>query len=151
VKEGDKAFTAYPGIPRIKLFPGIARRILGDGFKGQRLNHLTTKLIIPLSNHQSYREPVPLKALYVLTPPKTQSQSERITFMRLSQRQAFLHLVKNTFNSVITEPERLKRQFNFFTQIVSKVSIKTLSYPRSLKSLPLVRDAILKDVQSRDN
>jgi hypothetical protein len=62
-----------------------------------------------------------------------------------------MQLLKNSFNTVITEPERLKRQFDFFAKIVSKVSIKTLSYPRSLKSLPLVREAILNDLEGGDN
>jgi hypothetical protein len=151
LKEGGKGFTAYPGIPRIKLFPEIAKRMLGDGLRGTPLNNLTTKLLIPLGNHQSYREPVPLKTLYVLTPPKARSWCKRMTFRRLSQRRALMQLLKNSFNTVITEPERLKRQFDFFAKIVSKVPIKTLSYPRSLESLPLVREAILNDLEGGDN
>jgi len=151
LNEEGNTFFAYPGFPRIKLFPKIAQKLLGKEIKGTPMNNLTRKLIIPLKSSQSYRHSVPLKAIYALTPCATDSQYKRVTIRRLSQRQAFLQMLKNSFNTVVTEPERLKRQFTFFTQIVSKVPIKTLSYPRSLNSLPVVREAILKDLESGDN
>jgi hypothetical protein len=151
LKKNNGCFVAYPGFPRIKLFPKIAQKLIGEKAEGFPMNNLTTKLILPLNRHQFARAPVPLRSIYVLTPPAGRLRSKKVTIRRLSQRRAFLSLLRNTFNTKVTEPERLKRQFTFFTQIVSKVPIKTLSYPRSLKSLPLVRDAILKDLQSRDN
>jgi hypothetical protein len=151
LKKNNGCFLAYPGFPRIKLFPKIAKKLIGEKVEGFPMNKRTSKLILPLDRHQFARAPVPLRAIYVLTPPAGRSRSNKVTIRRLSQRRAFLSLLRNTFNTKVTEPERLKRQFAFFTQIVSKVPIKTLSYPRSLKSLPLVRDAILKDLQSGDN
>lgn len=65
---------------------------------------------------------------------------------RLSHRRAFLELIRNTFNPVVIERERLKHQFTMDTLVASRVPIKLLSYPRVLASLPSVREAILLDL-----
>lgn len=146
LREGNQGFSAYSGPPRIKLIPEIARNLLGEQVTGIPMNPLTRKLVIPLDRHQSHQAAVPLKTLYVLTRPSASARSERVTLRRLSQRSAFLALLKNAFNTDIIESERLRRQFLLCTRIASTVPMKLLSYPRSLASLPLVRDAILSDL-----
>jgi len=146
LREGDQGFSAYSGPPRIKLFPEIARNLLGEQVTGIPMNPLTRKLVIPLDRHQSHHAAVPLKTLYVLTRPEVRARSERVTLRRLSQRSAFLALLKNAFNTDIIESERLRRQFLLCTRIASTIPMKLLSYPRNLASLPLVRDAILSDL-----
>ena len=147
VKEATHGFSAYPGPPRIKLFPEIAKRLLGERINGTPMNNLTPKLIIPLDPHQSYRAPAPLTAIYVLRPPAAGSRSQRVTIRYLSQQRAFVELVRNTFNTVITDPGRLKHQFALATQVASNVPTQLLSYPRTLASLPSVREAILSDLR----
>ncbi|MFX0202084.1 MAG: hypothetical protein ACFFCW_38730 [Candidatus Hodarchaeota archaeon] len=151
LKENNGCFAAYPGFPRIKLFPKIAKKLIGENVESFPMNNVTSKLILPLDRYQFARTTVPLRSIYVLAPPAASLRSKKVSIRRLSQRRAFLSLLRNTFNTKVTEPERLKGQFTFFTQIVSKVPIKTLSYPRSLKSLPLVREAILDDLKHGDN
>ena len=146
VNEEGPGFSAYPGPPRIKLFPEIANSLLGEGIKGVPMNNLTPKLIIPLDDHWFHRGTAPLKSLYVLAPAGPASRGERVTIRLLSQRRAFVELVKNSFNCIVIEPERLKRQFLLATRLASMVPIKLLSYPRSLASLPSVREAILSDL-----
>lgn len=147
MKEEDSGFYAYPGTPRIKLFPAIAKSLLGERVKGTPVTNLTPKLIISLDQHRSHRAPAPLKALYVLTRPRVGSSRKRVIIRCLSQRRAFLELLRNTFNRVIIEGERLKRQFTMGTLVASKVPIKSLSYPRILALLPSVREAILADLR----
>jgi len=151
LKENNGSFLASPGFPRIKLFPKIAKKLIGEKVEGFPMNNLTSKLILPLDRHQFASNPIPLRSIYVLSPPAPVLRSRKVTIRRLPQRKAFLSLLKNTFNTKVTEPERLKRQFTFFTQVVSKVPIKTLSYPRTLKSLPLVRETIINDLKDLDN
>lgn len=147
VKQEDGWYYGYPGPPRIKLFPEIAKSLLGEHIEGTPMNNLTPKLIIPLTRRRSHHAAAPLKAIYVLTHPGTGSRCERVTIRRLSQRRAFLELLKNTFNTTIVKAERLKGQFVLAAEIASKVPIKLLSYPRTLPSLPSVREAILSDLR----
>jgi hypothetical protein len=73
-------------------------------------------------------------------------EPETVTIRRLSQRQACIALTQNTFNTVLTDSERLIRQFAFATNVASSVPVKLLTYPRALDFLPTVRQAILADV-----
>jgi hypothetical protein len=145
VDRQDKGFIAYPGAPRVKLYPAIAKVVFGPRVRGLRLEPLTPKLIIPLDRAQSQRTPVPLKAIYILTPPGARVPPH-VLIKRLSPRRAFLELVRNTFNMSVSEPQRLERQFALTTQLAMSVPVKSLSYPRELAMLKEAREAILADV-----
>ena len=149
-EEGDR-FVAYPGPPRIKLFPEIVRSFLGERVAGIPMNNQTSKMVIPLGQNDMVlpQAAFPLKAIYVLTPPPASLRGHRITIRMLSPRRAFVELVKNTFNTVIDEPGRLKRQFAVATRLATRVPIASLSYPRTLEHLPYVREAILADLSKR--
>jgi hypothetical protein len=137
---------AHPGPPRIKLFPEIGAALLRTLVRGVPMGPLTSKLIVPLDQHQAWTEAVPLRAIYVLTPPATGAQRRKVTIRRLSARQALLVLLRNTFNRVLIDSDRLERQFSWAARLASTVPIKLLSYPRALSALPAVRRAILDDL-----
>lgn len=148
IREESLGFLAYPGPPRIKLFPEIAKLLLGDRTSGAPMNPQTSKLVIPLDPHQAAHTAVPLRTIYVLRPPTPGTQSTRVTIRTLSQRQACLELIASTFNPVVVEPARLTRQFDLAARIALRIPVKSLTYPRSLVSLPAVRRAILADVKA---
>jgi len=147
VDRQDSRFVAYPGAPRVKLYPAIAKVVFGPRVRGLRLEPLTPKLIIPLDEQRSQRTPVPLKVIYVLTPPGARVPP-RVVIKRLSPKHAFLELVRNTFNMSVSEPRRLERQFALVTQLAMTVPVKSLSYPRELRMLNEAREAILGDVSA---
>lgn len=140
-----RAIVAFPGPARIKLFPKVARKFLADASSGVPLNPKTQKQIIPLNDSQVCSEAMPLAAIYVLAlPNKAQDNGVRIT--SLTQREAFVRLLENTFNRVIFDPDRLRRHFDAAQALANVMPIRKLSYPRSLERLPLVREAILSDL-----
>jgi hypothetical protein len=149
LKETDQGFLAYPSFPRIKLFPEAAQALLGGGAEGTPVNPFTRKLIIPLSRDLSWHIPVLLKAFYVLRPPAPGMQPRRVTIRTLRPRRAFLDLTANTFNSLVTEPKRLKRLFSLAEKLAVRVPFRSLSYPRGLDRLPEVVEAILKDLDRK--
>jgi len=146
LKQAGDGWATYPGINRIKLFPETAKSLLGEGVNGTPMNHLTSKLIIPLDRSQTSAEAVPLKAMYVLNPPGEVIPGDQIAIRPLSGAETVIEIIKNTYNTVVTEPERLRRQLSFATQIANQVPVKLLSYPRKLELLPAVRKAILADL-----
>lgn len=148
VKEEAQGFVTYPGPPRIKLFPEVARRVLGERVTGTPMNHLTPKLVIPLGRDgkPSWRSAAPLKAIYVLRPPLEGRRDARISVRALSRRRAFVELVRNTFNAIVLEPARLSRQFDLAASLSSRIPVKALSFPRSLARLAEVRAAIESDL-----
>ena len=149
LKEEEDRFTAYPGPPRIKLFPEVASGLLGERVAGIPMNNQTAKLVIPLRRNERVlpQEAFPLKVIYVLTPPPASSRSRRISIRPLSARRAFLALIQNTFNAVLVEPDRLKRQFVLASRLAGVVPVKSLSYPRTLARLPAVQESVLSDLK----
>jgi len=137
---------AYPGPARIKLFPKIAKRFLGDLADGVRMNPDTEKLILPLHGRQICSLPVPVRVVYALAPPREVFPKQSIRFETLSIREGFLELVKNTFNYRVTDASRLKRQLEQTSHLVSLLPVRRLSIPRDLDQLPSSREAIVADL-----
>jgi hypothetical protein len=148
VGERAAGFVTYPGMPRIKLFPRIARPLLGEPAGGTPLNRFTAKLVLPLHGDQWVFRPraLPLGALYVLAPASASARGEEIRIRPLSPRGAFVELIRNTFNTMVVEPARLQRQFALAARIASTVPVKRLAFPRRLACLPSVRRAIRADL-----
>lgn len=138
---------AHPGPPRIKVFPWVARRCLGRIGEGVPMNKWTEKLVLPLGEHHHQSRPVPLRTVYVLGSPREVFRRQRIQITALSQREAFVELIRHTFNYVVTDPQRLKRLFSKSMELASKVPLKRISYRRDLALLPEVRRRILADLE----
>jgi hypothetical protein len=134
---------AYPGMPRIKLYPEMCGNMF-HGCEGTPMTRSTRKTIFALSTQQHQASSIPLQVLYFLSPPW--NDSRKVTLRRIPERRAFLSVLKNTFNDILLNPRRLKRQFEFAASVAAHVPVKSLSYPRTLSALPAVVDAILSDL-----
>jgi hypothetical protein len=143
LKPAGAGYLAYPGIPRIKLFPSVSRRVLRRE-AGTPLNHGTSKQILPLAGDQAFQRPAPLAAMYVLSPPTPRVR--RVALEALSRSAALLELVRNTFNTVVQDRDRLARQFRFASRLAARIPVKLLTYPRNLAALSTVVDAVLTDL-----
>jgi len=141
-------YVAHPGMPRLKLFPGVARSVLGIERGGPRMNAGTSKRILPLGPGQVAHGPAPLRALYVLAGPRRAGRrtAERIGLERLSGGAALLATIRNSFNTIVTDRNRLARQFAFASALAAAVPVTRLSYPRTLSLLPAVCETVLADV-----
>jgi hypothetical protein len=142
----DTVWAVHPGIPRLKLFPSVARRVLGTEVVKPRMNNGTSKLVLPLAAGQAARQVVPVKALYLLPYPRMNSRAARVRIESLSDRNAFLEVVGAAFNLIVSERERLANQFTFAMRLTASVPVRRLVYPRRLSALPAVCDAVVADV-----
>lgn len=144
--ESGKGFLAFPGPPRIKLFPNTSQCLFGTQVMGIPMNQRTKKQIIPLNSSQYSQSPTPLRAIYILRRPSKPHAIKGVTTRRLPSHRAMLHLISNTFNHMVVNPGRLTRQFHQAGQLASTLPVKSLSYPRNLKRLPEVLEAITSDL-----
>lgn len=142
--EHHGALAAHPGPPRLKLYPAAARRLL-PGAEGVPIMRSTPKLLFRLRGTQVTNRPTSLRAVYVLAPPDGRRLT-RVTIRRLSERQACLALIRNTFNASVLSPTRLAQQLTLSASLATTVPVKSISYPRSFRALASVRDAILADL-----
>jgi len=131
-----------PGIPRLKLAPRVASRLLGKPAPPERVLHGMPKRVIPLRPPHAVNGPLPLKALYVLSAPRSHSP---IAVEPLPAAEAFVEIVRAAFNLLVHERERFANQFGFATNVVARVPVRRLTYPRALDSLAAVCDAVLAD------
>ncbi|MCL6481110.1 MAG: hypothetical protein K6U02_05225 [Firmicutes bacterium] len=146
VRREGEGWVVYPGPARLKLFPEMARALLGLETGGTPLNSGTPKLILPLGEGQWHRCPAPLRAIYVLDAVRNAKRARRIRIQKLAPSRGLVELLRGTFNAVITDPERLRQQFQQTTEIARVVAIKRLCYPLGLQHLPAVREAVLADL-----
>jgi hypothetical protein len=147
LQDRQEGFIAYPGPPRIKLLPDMARKFFGGVDGGVPMNRQTQKLVLPLDREKICDTPVPLRAIYELSPPHDMTDVKKVEFESLTFRETFVELSCNTFNYVILDGDRVHRQFKETTRIANAVPMKRLMHPRSPDSLPLVREAILDDLR----
>jgi len=144
IGESGDYLMAHPGPPRIKLFPAVARRFLPSS-DTSTMNGGTDKLIVPLAEQQRWPVPVPLTAIYAVTPPVDACRRRDVGIEPLSPSAAFVRLLRATFNRRIVSRTRMARQFAAMTTIANRIAVRRLSYPRSIDRLSEVRDRIIAE------
>lgn len=145
MRRSHNAYHVYPGIPRIKLYQNVARRLAPIGKKGEPMTtDARTKLIFPVDD--AWTRAAPLAAFYALDHPQEARRIKGVGIRPLTPREAYLELTKNSFNVSVTRADRLFSQFEWATQVVTRVPFKQLSYPRTLTMLPEVIAAVRADL-----
>jgi hypothetical protein len=124
------------------LFPEIADRYFPQIADGVAMNADTEKLILGLDPRMKETAPVALAAVYSLTTPDDTCSTEGVRVEELTRREAFVELVKGTFNRHLVSAERLARQFDAATRLSDRLPVARLSYPRSLDKLAEARESI---------
>ena len=147
---GDR-FIAFPGPPRLKLLPKVARLYMGDVSAGIPINNKvlkSPKRVFLLPAEKTCDAPTPLGAIYVVTGPRKVYRKQRISISSLPAVEALVKVLSFTHNHELTGRERLARQFDSARRLIDGVPIRSLSYPRILSSLSNVKSAILKDLRN---
>jgi hypothetical protein len=150
LKKTSGSILAYPGPARIKLFPNVALKYMGKADSGVPMNSFTRKLIVPLRCDQAHATTIPLRAIYSLAACYDAHDNDTIRIEALSPREAFLELLKNTFNYRILDTERLERQFSEMGHVASVAPVRKVFYPRVIERLPAVCKALLCDLRQEE-
>jgi hypothetical protein len=137
---------AVPSYAGLRLWSDTASTLVDDAESLSAVAHYTEKKRINF-HVQEIQEPVPLKAIYILTPPIEQIQEPphevKIDIEPLGFSRAFQELLQCVFRLDVTDSVMLSRQFLFLHRLLSAVPVLSLGYPRDYTSLPGVREAIL--------
>jgi hypothetical protein len=146
LEAGDGMWTAHAGPPRLKLFPSVAQKVLARGGTA-RLNAGTSKLVLKLSPEESCDRLVPLRSLYVLADPaRCQAEApSRITIVPLRGEEAFLEVIRAAFNLIQVDRARLANQFAMASRLANEIPMRRLAFPRGLRRLGDVCDAVMAD------
>jgi hypothetical protein len=143
LEQRDGVWAAHSGPPRLKLFPSVAQKVLARG-AGHRLNTGTSKLVLRLSPMETCDRLVPLGSLYVLGDPE-QGSASRVTIVPLGGEEAFLEVIRAAFNLIQVDRSRLANQFAIASRLVNDVPMRRLVFPRRIRRLGDVCDAVIAD------
>ena len=105
----------------------------------------TEKRIYPLGPQHWTAKPRPLRTMYVLRRPVTRNTTSRITIRSIPSAKAFVELTRNTFNTMLLDPDRLRGQFRFASDLAARVPLRSLTYPPGFEHLPHVVERLLHD------
>lgn len=143
--ESSDTILAYPGPARIKLFPKVASRVLGDASGAVPMNNSTNKVIATVVDGRRAAAPVPLRAIYRLASPQDACRAPAIAIAGITAAERVVTLLQSTFNRRLVTPPRLARLLETMTVVARCVPVKALSYPRDMRQLADVRARILED------
>src|SRR5205814_1400196 len=106
VEESGNAVIAFPGAPRIKLFPKAAERLLPGTPQQGVMNSSTPKRILAVAQERRHDRAVPLEAIYLLADPRQACRSEAIRIQPLTAIEKIAGLMESTFNRHLMSTER---------------------------------------------
>jgi hypothetical protein len=144
IREIDGRFVAFPGPPRIKLFPHVAAQFQPRKVSLGPMNPESDKVMIALERHEVHDQPVPMHGFVVLDVTEA---PECLQLEPLSPHESFLALVAATFNDRLRAADRLQRQFRVSAAWTDRLSARRATYPRTFSALAAMQRAIVRDVR----
>jgi len=87
------------------------------------------------------RSPVPLRAIYVLSPPR---RRRGISIARIEPREAVGRLLAHTHRLDLTDRNRLVAELDALSRLAARVPVFELAFPRDLTRLAALRTAVLR-------
>ena len=148
VLSGGTPPRAHSSFPQLRMWPEQAAHFVEDVDALQTVHPYTEKKLVPVGRggiRGSFcSESRPLAALYI---PDRRDEAEEISVEPLSQSEALLSIVKESFVvTMIAAAGWQKRRLRQLADIVKAVPVRRLIYPNGIEHLPAVAEAIKEDV-----
>jgi hypothetical protein len=149
IKENDAGIAAVPSYGGLRLWEDSLETLFPPGQDTLSMAHYTTKKRVVLHEEElpAPEDGIPVLALIAISPPD-RSRTSGIVLERLSSREAFIAMLKQTFQLDLTDLERMTRHVQALARIIPKIPAYRLCMPRDFTLLPLVRQRILETVMS---
>jgi hypothetical protein len=140
-REGD-CIEAMPGYSGLRLLPESVTALFKEPPPGKAMAAYSPKNRVALD--QNYKiDSVELAALFVLGKPDLGEETAAIKVSPLSQRDACMELVRNSFQLDVSNHNKVAALFSAATEAAKRLPVFSLSYPRDFSSLPGVHKAIM--------
>jgi hypothetical protein len=149
VKENKERIWAVPTYGGLRLWEDSLEALFPSEQDTLPMAHYSSKKRVPLAGQDfpEFGEGYPVLAVIILAPPDQVSHRE-IILERLSRRETFITLLKQTFQLDVTDLDRMTRHVQKLERIIPRLPTFRLTIPRDYALLPLVRQKILETVQS---
>lgn len=144
IKEETDTPHAYPGYPRLRLWPDSTKQLHGNAEALARLIPDWDKRYLDLnrSGFQFASKPLPLAAIYILAPRESaiQPQIKNITGTERS-----LSLIRNTYRNELLSTSMRAHEFQSINRIVDKILIRQVISSDKLANIDRLCKAIIQD------
>jgi hypothetical protein len=145
IKEGEDQVVAVPTYGGLRLWEDSLRFLFSSDKKTTNMAHYSSKKRVQLEESAMPRSEhgVPVLAVIVLSPAE---ESREVKLEKLPHREAFIAMLKQTFQLDPTDLERMTRHVQALGRIVPRLKSFRLSMPHDYALLPLARQKILEAV-----
>lgn len=147
IKEGKRAIKAIPSYGGLRLWEDSLQVLFPADQNTQSVAHYSTKKRVQINegDARKFMTGIPILAVIVLSPLGEGPVSE-IALERLSNREAFIALMKQSFQLNVLDMKRMTRHIRALGRIVPRIPAYRLSMPHDYALLPLVRQKILETI-----
>jgi len=145
IQQDAANFYIQPGYPRVCLWPDSVKILFGSADALSPLTPTWEKRFLPLDNDRAKFEPrrQPLGAIYTFAPRANEVRAPYIE--PLSQRDALLELVQNTYMNWLLDRSQRAAELDLLTKIVSSVPVRRIVPHADPARLSTLRDLIASD------
>jgi hypothetical protein len=143
VSENSSSIMAAPNYRSLRLWEDSLQSLFFADEKTTNLAQFLSKKRVPLEQNAvlGSEGSLPVLAVIVLTPSEAVRE---VKLVRLPHREAFIAMLKQTFQLNPTDIERMTRHMKALGRIVPRLKAFQLSLPHDYSLLPLVRQKILE-------
>lgn len=147
VKENDHQILAVPSYGGLRLWDDSLEVLFPSDAHTPSMAHYSSKKRVTLNKDELPESGtgIPILAVIVLSPADPISASD-VSLDRLSRRETFIAMLKQTFQLDLRDLERMTRHTQALGRIVPMLPSYQLSMPRDYDLLPVVRQKILDAV-----
>jgi hypothetical protein len=152
LEERDGQILATPAYPGLRLREDTLTALWNDSDHWCSVAHYTSKRrLVPDGHHAyGYTQTFPVARIYSLVrPAEAGGKGSPVAphVQRLSPRDRLVELLPFLFHLDVTDRTMLAGHFGFLERVVSHVPVRRLWIPNSFTSLPMVHEAVLRDLK----
>ena len=152
IKDSKTGISVIPTYPGVRLWEDSLDFLFPHQSKTETVADYSTKKRVLLEEKAGfeYRKGLPILAVFVLSHPDQASHGE-VSFERLSNSEAFIALMKQSFQLDVMDVKRITHHMRAFGRIVPRLPIYRLTMQHNYDLLPLARQKILDTVDNLDD
>lgn len=148
LNERGTTFWVQPGYPCIRLWPHSVEALYGTMHELPKLTPTWEKCFLDLTQERYtfHERPLPLVAIYMLA---ARSKDPKAPYVeQLSQAQALMSLVANTYATNLMEKEMRAYEFGLLSRLAVEVPVRQVTPSNSAEHLGRLCDVIIEDFEA---
>ena len=144
----EDRFLVRPAYPCIRLWPSSVKALYGADDHLPKLTPNWDKCYLDLTTRpeQFQREPLPLRAIYLLD--ERQDDYGAPFIEPLERAEGLMSLIANSYSTKLMDKQMRAVQFDLLGRVLSNVPLRRVRPHASPARIPELCDSILKDFQS---